>query len=324
MYSQKPKIIIACPTAPGGGPTHYASELAKYLPASIVVFNSNLPSVLRHFLFWLKLVFARADVIIALDNFSVALPTVLTGKRAIVRVGGDFLWESYVNRTAELVPLSKFYNETRLNLKEKIIKKLTQFIYNRAHKLVFSTDWQREIASRAYKLDQAKISVISNYFGEKKEAKIATHKNFLWVGRDIPLKNLKRLEQAFASAKKINPEIELDIYKNLPQETVWEKLASCYAFILPSISEVSPNLVLQALQYSKPVIMTRESGFADMLADTVMLVDPMSETDLCEKIINMSDQDTYKMYQEKAHRFNTVHMYQDIAQEFLQIMDKKI
>src|SRR3989338_6708229 len=127
----------------------------------------------------------------------------------------------------------------------------------------------------------------------------SVNKNFLWIGRDIPLKNLARLEKAFNLAKANASGISLEICKNLPQEKVWEKLKSCYVFILPSVSEVSPNIVLQALEHNKPVIMTRESGFALWLSGIVKLVDPSNESDIAEAILEFSNGDMYRDYQDK-------------------------
>src|SRR3989304_2885005 len=54
-----------------------------------------------------------ADKILALDTFSVGVPAVLAGKllgkKTIVRVGGDFLWSAYVNRTGVSITLPEFY-----------------------------------------------------------------------------------------------------------------------------------------------------------------------------------------------------------------------
>ena len=67
----------------------------------------------------------------ALDTFSVAFPAVcaarLCGKKMIIRTGGDFLWEFYVERTGDLVLLRDFYNTRigRLNFKERLIFKST-------------------------------------------------------------------------------------------------------------------------------------------------------------------------------------------------------
>src|SRR3989344_8341883 len=67
-----------------------------------------------------------ADKVIALDTFSVGVPSVLAsrlfGKKILVRVGGDFLWSAYVNRTSEPLTLPGFYQKMpTLNLKEKVI-----------------------------------------------------------------------------------------------------------------------------------------------------------------------------------------------------------
>ncbi|HEY4504996.1 MAG TPA: glycosyltransferase [Candidatus Paceibacterota bacterium] len=174
------RITIASPLAPGSNTvsTRYASELTKELKTlghkvNMATFSNRLPTGLRHFWFFLRLVFTTADFIIALDNYSVAWPSLWVGKLArrkvIIRIGGDFLWESYVNRTGNLVPLSSFYQTVKiLNLKEKVIKSLTQFVYTHANKIVFSTEWQRNITLDAYNINANKIHIITNAYGHER------------------------------------------------------------------------------------------------------------------------------------------------------------
>src|SRR5436309_2301876 len=95
-----------------GGPAQYAKNLERVftdLGHSVTVLTfgleDNLPTGVRHLFFFFKIlpkVFS-ADIICALDTFSVGLPAVLasqiSGKKCVIRTGGDFLWEQYVERT---------------------------------------------------------------------------------------------------------------------------------------------------------------------------------------------------------------------------------
>src|SRR3989344_790659 len=156
------RLIIATGIYPPqiGGPALYAQHLATEFKAlggevQVVTYGQLerfLPFGLRQLSYFLKLwrAVGPGDQVLALDAFSVALPVAwlrcLKRIKVIIRIGGDFLWESYVERTGKLIPLSHFY-QTKLSItfKERIIFKLTRWLLARADGLAFTTDWQRQI-----------------------------------------------------------------------------------------------------------------------------------------------------------------------------------
>lgn len=328
------RITIATPLSPpdAGGPSYYSEHLKEVLTAlghdvSVVSFRDvrHLPTGIRHLVYAFRL-FKKvdlSDVCFVLDTWSVALPAVLIGRLTrtpvILRSGGDFLWESYVGRTHEPVTLSRFYQEPRhFSYKERIILWSTKHIvFTFATKIVFSTAWQRAICMKAFAIPEQKTSIIENFYGEKKEGREPVKKNFVWIGRDVFLKNAETLMHAFEKAKETHPDIELELLKNVPQSEAFERLASCWAFVLPSISEVSPNLVLEALQRNRPCIVTQETGIRDRLGDAVLYIDPTNEADITEKISMFADPLKREEYTHHAQEFSYVHTYEDIAKEFL-------
>jgi len=211
-------------------------------------------------------------LVIALDTFSVGFPAVVAakilGKKTIVRVGGDFLWEAYIERTGNRMTLKEFYEKKPiLSAKEKMIYTATKFVVKKCSSLVFSTDWQKDIWRKAYGINSDRSLIIENFYGEKTPGSEPKEKNFIWAGRPLILKNVDMLESAFNEAVKGNKDIKLEIYKNLPYQILQDKLRTCYAVILPSISEVSPNFILDALAFGKPFICTKETGFYEKLND---------------------------------------------------------
>lgn len=330
------RIVIATPISPpdAGGPSYYSQALKEAFEALghtviLVSFRDvrQYPTGIRHVVYAYRLfkVLDLSDVCFALDTWSVALPAVLVGKLVhkpvTVRSGGDFLWESYVARTQESVTLSEFYNERRdLTLKERTVFWITKnIIFALVTKIIFSTAWQQAISARAFSIPQEKSAVIENFYGDKKEGKEPGKKDFVWIGRDIFLKNTYMLEKAFEKAKQQHSDIELVLLKNVPQEKAFETLASCWAFILPSLSEVSPNLVLEALQFGRPCIVTQETGIRERLGDSVIYIDPKNEQDIAEKISMLADPEIREDYTRRAREFAYVHTYEDIAKEFLAV-----
>lgn len=343
------KIIIATGIYPPaiGGPAQYAKNLQEEfakLGHQVLVLTYRLehylPTGIRHAYFFGKIFFASLffspDFILALDTFSVGLPSVcaakILNKKIIIRTGGDFLWEGYVERTGNLVLLREFYGKIKsgeviLNLKEQIIFRLTKWTVRNSSVLVFSTDWQKEIWREAYGLDstqvKCEIKIIENYFGEKVKSEIARQKNFIAGTRKLKWKNLEKLEIAFAEAKNnlTSLNLKLDL-ENSGYEHFLEKIRTCYAVILVSLGDISPNLVLDALRFNKPVILTQETGLRERLGDAVIWVDPENQSEITEKIMWLAEPANYQIACEKAQNFTFTHTWREIAGEFIALAEK--
>ncbi len=328
-------ILIATGIFPPdiGGPAQYAKHLAKEFTklghsVDILVYKleKKLPSGIRHFLYFLRVVSSlpKKDFIIALDSFSVGLPAVLAakifGKKNIVRIGGDFLWENYVEKTGNLITLGDFYEKRpRLSLKHKIIFSLSKFCLQNASSIVFSTEWQRDIFKDAYGLKPERLFIIENYYGEKIAGEFFQKKNFLWAGRPIKLKNINLLKEIFQELEKERPDIKLEIMAGAFYEELMEKIRNCYAVILPSISDISPNFILDAIRCNKPFILTKETGLYDKLKNIGLFTSPFNRKDIKDKILFLADQRNYDEYKRRVAEFNFTHSWREIAEDFLKI-----
>src|SRR3989344_4561746 len=211
------KIIIATGIYPPdiGGPAQYAKNLkaefeglGHQVKVLTYQLEKKMPIGVRHLWFFLRclLTFPRSDLVIALDTFSVGLPAVMAaknfGKKIIIRTGGGFLWEQFVERTGDLVLLKDFYQTRlyKLNLKEKIVFKFSRWTICNASRLIFSTDWQRKIWLPVYGFDEAKTIIVENYYGPKELSFPPSEKNFLAGSRSLKLKNFERLVEVFKRA----------------------------------------------------------------------------------------------------------------------------
>ncbi|KKS26437.1 MAG: Polysaccharide biosynthesis protein [Parcubacteria group bacterium GW2011_GWA2_42_11] len=338
IMPQQLKIIIATGIYPPavGGPATYAKNLTEALRKAgnrVVVLSykleKKLPVGVRHCLYFCRLVASLfgADLIIALDIFSAGFPAVLAakifGKKIIVRVGGDFLWESYVNNTGEALTLKEFYAKApQLDAKHRLISFFQGFVLRNCSVLVFNTQWQRDIFRREYGLEAKKIFVIENFYGPKLDSTFPDKKVFLWIGRENKLKNTELLKSAFAEVKKQNQQIELELSSNISFDAGQKKISECYAFVLPSLSDVGPNLILEAMQYNKPFILTRETGLFEKLKDIGIFVDPQNQEDIKNKILFLANDENYSEYKRRVADFKFTHSWQEIAQEFLDIYSR--
>jgi glycosyltransferase involved in cell wall biosynthesis len=329
------KIVIATPLYPPeiGGPSYYAKGLEdsfKRLGHTVAVVPygdlRNVPTGLSHLRYFFRIFpyLRAADAVIALDTSSVAIPAWLAAKLRrvpfIIRTGGDFVWEQYVNRTHDLVPLPFFYDEERpLSFKEQLAFALTRLIIRRST-MVFSSKLQRDLWILPYGLSKEGTSIIENEIPTKLAPIPATGKKFVMYGRQIPLKNAPAFRRAFLKAKERLPDIELD-EGMVPHVQLLEKMRASYAAVVPSISEVSPNYVLDSIRCGKPFILTKYSEYAERFGMYGVLVDPLDESDMQRGIEKLADPATYEALCRKITAFAEVRTYDDIAREFLALMN---
>lgn len=329
------KILIATGIYPpeAGGPAYYAKSLKdefERLGHTVTVrtygVERSLPMGIRHLFYFFKTLpaYLRADWVLVLDTFSVGFPVafmkMLFGGRVILRTGGDFLWENYIERTGEKILFSRFYSGPhRFNIKEKIIFILTRFVLRQVSEVVFSTSYQRDVWMKPYAIDPSKMSIIENAYERVTRAdEEPLRKDFFCAVRgDMKWKNTDMLERAFSKAKEMIPDIELDIRYDIPRGVLLERLRTCYAVVLVSLGDISPNFILEALSFGKPIIFTAENGLRDRIGDVVMYVDPLDETAITNAIVAMCYENAHHLYQEKAEAFAFEHSYAEIAQEFL-------
>lgn len=334
-------ILISTPTYPPalGGPAQYSKNLAQAMrevgediKVRTYGWEIKLPTGLRHLVHFFKILPAVwwAEAIIVLDTYSVGVPvywaTRIVRRPYVIRIGGDFLWEWYVERTKKKVLLREFYDKGKSDgtVKEKVIFYLTKKVLARADKLVFSTDWQRKIWQIPYEIDLAKTAIIENYydFKNKIDKKSPSTKKYIWAGRQIFLKNVDSLKMAFLKAKRNRPEISLEILSNMEQGRLFKEIGEAYAVVIPSLSDISPNLALEALSRGVPVILTKETGVRDRVGDIFIYVDPVDIDDIADKIVYLSDESNYARVKEKIASFNFKHSYDEIALEFIKLIKR--
>ena len=332
------RIVIATGIYPPevGGPAYYAVDLADALKRSgcsirVITYGwlKKLPTGLRHIVYGFKLLSTAfsADVVIALDTFSVAVPAAIVCHIVrvplIIRTGGDFLWEAYVERTRDLVPFPFFYEKPRmLSFRERLIFKLTRFAL-RGARVVFSTEMQRDLWLTPYDIDPARAHIIPNAIEPPLSSEESQAQNYLWHVRLNAIKNVVHVRAAFAKAKAARPEIVLE-EGIMPKARLLEGIKSCYAVMLPSVSEISPNYILDALRFHKPFIMTKYSGFAEWLGQYGILVDPLDEADITRAIAKIAEPAGYAEACAKAARFSFVRTYDEVAKDFLALIQQLV
>jgi glycosyltransferase involved in cell wall biosynthesis len=356
-------ILLATPLYPPqiGGPALYAKNLSgqfikKGHNVSVLVFSDYmwLPVGIRH-VFYLASLFKhsfRSDIIFALDQFTegaAVLVSLVLRKPVVYRLEGDFLWEKFVERTRSDTTLLRFYNERQLlSLRERLIEVFSRWAIRRASILVFSSEWRRAMVVGVYDIPSTKTAIIKNSFPlAALRAQGQRSKVVLWAGRMLYLKNLHRLIDAFSAANDGSYELYLvgdgpervalksqvsnlrlqssvKFFDPLPREKMLEKMSTSAFFVLPSLSDVGPNVIADAVATKTPFIMTKESGHTEYVREIGIFVDPLDEKDIAEKIKVMMDESTRKEYQKKLEVFSGYREWNEAAEEWINLFYENI
>ncbi len=341
------RILIVTPLVPPepGGPSYYSVALKVALErkgetVSLIAFREvrRLPSGLRHLVFAAKVSRAarQHDILIVLDTLSVALPAVLAARLArkplLIRTGGDFVWERYIERTGEKVLLSEFYGRVlsgalRLSRKERLLMWLQKHVvFPYTTRLVYSTAWQRDLWATPYAVPYERTALIENSapppafdLRARRSAAPARDIGFLCIWRPTAFKNVDTLKRAYELYRReagANA-LSLTLRENVPRELFYEELARARALVVPSLSEISPNIVLESLAAGVPVLLTQDCGMQDRFGEAVRYLNPRSPESIAAALHSASDDAEYALLLKKAAAFSYVRTYDDIAEDFL-------
>ncbi len=299
-----------------GGPAQYGSNLKNEFEklghkVRIRQFGSVESALLK---IWPDALWA--DKILVLDTFSVGLPSVIAArlfrKKVVIRVGGDFVWSAYVNRTGEPIALPVFYdNIPQLNLKESIIFSLTKWTINKTDFLAFNTEWQRNIWTGYYKIPLNKSGVLRNFVPEKSAGTLFSNKNFVWAGRLIPEKNITMLKK-----------FGVEIITGEPHNKILGKLKNSYAAVSLAFTDICPNFILEAISFGKPFVMTKETGLNELFPRGGIFVNPLNKEEIKKAFEAMLNENTYNKYVEELKSLNLSHDWAQMAEELVAIWQK--
>lgn len=330
------RIFIATGVFPPaiGGPSQYAKNVKsewekRGYEVRVKTFNNLehfLPSGLRHLYYFFKIIPTAlwADYIFALDTFSVGWPAVcvakLFGKKIVIRTGGDFLWEGYVERSGNLVLLKDFYKTTKESWfwKERFIFRITKWTLHHVDTLIFSTKWQKDIWFEPYNLEEIKTAFVENYYGHKEEFFEPTQKDFIGGTRQLLWKNIELVQEVFKSSEirstKATYNRETYAYNDF-----MSKIAHGYAVLLASLGDISPNLILDAIRHNKPFILTEENGLMERIREIAVTVNPKDSKDIQDKVLWLSLKENYESQIKKIKNFKFTHTWEEIACEIIEI-----
>ncbi|MDO8265053.1 MAG: glycosyltransferase family 4 protein [Candidatus Parcubacteria bacterium] len=359
------KILIATPiAAPSiGGPATYIKNLFQILEKEgissvLISYNSlkSYPQPLRFLLYSASLLSKAGgcDLIYGFNIISSGLPAFFCSKifrkKFIIRLGGDFLWERAVEEGRSEATLKDYYKEPK-SIRERIFIWLIKRVLKGADRIIFTSDFQKEIYIDFYDLDRSKISIIGNPFPEKINGNTQNADyQILFAGRLIKLKNLGNLIDAFAkSVEKVTMPLTLKIVgdgpetqflknkveklqlqdkiffeKALSQNQLFEEIRKSYFCVLPSLSEITPNFALESIAMGKPILLTRETGYYEKFKDMLLFIDPKDVEDISRKIIYLCEEENYNKYRKLIEGMPLSFSWQDITKEHIVLFKELI
>ena len=211
--------------------------------------------------------------------------------------------------------------------------------YRRLNKVLCQSELEREFVIKTFKIDEQKVITIPNGV-DLRRYKISTYdfkerKNLkrkfmiLYVGQLIKMKGLPYLFEAvkilksrgydcdlvlisynpkddvLAEARLFGIENNIQIFVKLPEDDLISAYKSCDVFVLPSLSEGLPTVLLEAMAAKKPVVSTNVSGVPYLLQDgkNGFMVNPRDSEGLANKIQKLlTNEEIYKEISENGYK----------------------
>src|SRR3989338_10846716 len=179
------KILLVCGIYQQeiGGPARYAQKIAEQFinkgnGVSVLTYSTDDSDQSEHLLKWKIIRIVRRnkilnrmrffaavyrlapkyDLVYMLDWFAAGFPAALAarlrGKKYVVRVGGDYLWEQrYLESREKPISLSDFYEHGAYRrFSYKLFFWIIRSVLNHAETVIFNSDKQKELHRRFYGL----------------------------------------------------------------------------------------------------------------------------------------------------------------------------
>ncbi len=279
--------------------------------------------VLTYLNFFLNLIFIinKYDIVYTLDWFASGIPVLIsskiTGKKYFVRVGGDYIWEKYIQEGN--IPMSiNAFNEQRLYKKYKLLYRLISKVLRNSKKVIFNSKIQSEIFAQHYHLNKNSIEVVYNPINNYSNGRWSGNKSseIIFAGRIVSVKNIINFIKAFEKAgvnglvlsiigdgpdmdKILNIISEnnlgdrVKVFKGMTDNELKTKILQCKYIVLPSWTDVSPNQFYEAISMGVPMLITKENFLKEHNSIPFMM-DPASIDDMASKIALIENSDNFE------------------------------
>ena len=281
------------------------------------------------------------DIIYAFDHFSAGIPSALISKKykipLYIRVGGDFIWERYLDRSKDLITLKDFYRKGIYRKEENLRFKIIKWVFKNTKGIIFTTKFQKDIFKEYYNLENNKLYNISNPINIVKKEKEESNKEIIFAGRFINKNNIINLIKAFQKLnnkdfkliligegyleKEIKTSDNIIIQSRLSREELRARIAKAYLVVFPSITDISPNTMLECLSVNTPFISSTEIGF-DWIKDKIRLFNPLDINSIIKEIKRFLNKEEYNNYLEVIKKIDYNYTYNQASKDTIKIFSK--
>ncbi|MEK7121829.1 MAG: glycosyltransferase family 4 protein, partial [Patescibacteria group bacterium] len=347
LTSSPKKLLLATGIYPPdiGGPATYAVLLKKELPkkgidVEIVTYgpagiSRSIPKGLRHFIFFFKclVVAFKSDVILTQDTISAGLPALfasrLSGRKFIIRVPGDYVWEQSVQRFGVKDSIDDFQNK-KYGFRVEFLRSIQKFVVRNADIVITPSKYFGNLVSKWVK-DPSKIHVIYNGINlenpksqipnpkqiPNSKFQITKNKTIVSVGRLVPWKGfgflielmkdlpdwklviigdgpeMKNLQLLIANYQLQN---RVELTGAVSREKVLEYLSNAKIFILNTSFESFSFQVVEAMSLGIPVITTNIGNLSEIIENGVdgILLEPNNKEQFLNAINKLDSDENFR------------------------------
>jgi glycosyltransferase involved in cell wall biosynthesis len=261
--------------------------------------------------------------ILAVDVFSVGIPVraalIRRKNTLLMRLGGEWCWEDAVTKGRTRLPLREFWKQYHLGARAWAMKWNYRWILHRATRIFVTSDLLTDVLMRIAPAVSVKVVTVPNIVNDVKMPVAARTAHaplrLIYVGRFAPVKNvpffarvLKRaVEQGIpvtcrfigdgpdmGQVRSILSQVPgMEFSGSLTQQEVVRAFADADVLAIPSLTDICPNAVVEALSLGVPCMMTKEHGLPGPLSG-VIEVDPRDEDVWLDELRRLTSADEFE------------------------------
>jgi len=333
--------------------TYSDSDESDNFPFIVKRIPRQYPKIFRWLLYsWNVLVASlSSDVIYAFDVSAAGLPAFITakllGKKFVIRIGGDPIWEREVEKKRSFVSMEEYYKNGLHKQARPLLFKMIRFMLLRSDKIVTYTYILVDLYTKHYHIPESKFLKIENPFLSQKtisDVADSYEPTFLFAGRFVSYKNLLLVIKSFdkvrkkhktgilkligsgpdeeelrACIKKLEATDYIHIAPSVSQEELFEEISHASACLAPALTEFSPNFILECLSFKKPVIVSRGNGLPVSLPDE-FLFSVNDGKELEKKLEQFFDAAFYTWAHDQVSKFEMNHTWEDVVESHYELI----